>query len=159
VPLFATSSLPALMHKLIDILAYFVVAPFRPGRKAVLAAVNDARLALGRAPVTSVPTGARYKTGSCPLAVCLDGIVGVDAVCFFQESKALVVAEAWQTPIRRVDENRFVVDLPPCLQHFVRDFDLGGFRKLDSAIGSASNAKRNTPIKSVAKSEVRQLAT
>jgi hypothetical protein len=115
------------MKKLIQYGTALLVLPFRPGIKQVLALVNPARRALGLGELRALPAGAPGKAASCPLSIALGGFVGAGAICFEDGVRAGRVAHAWNQPVRQHRDGRYLVDLPPVLRRFVKDFDLGAF--------------------------------
>lgn len=121
-----------------------MVFPFRPSRRKVLCALNDARSALDMNSLDSIPSGIRGKLYSCPVSRSLSRMVGVDGVCFKDPSKAASVARAWQSEIREVNDN-IVVSLPEVLRRFVRDFDLGAYPTLLVEDSSAKESPISVP--------------
>jgi hypothetical protein len=122
-----------MMKKFIEIFTAFLVTPFRPHISEVLELVNEARTSLDLPLLHSLPAGNLGRTRTCPLALALGGMVGVDGICFKERQMALHVASAWQTPVRSAANEQFVVTLPATLRYFVRDFDLGAYRRLAAA--------------------------
>ncbi len=121
------------MKKLIEILTPLLVTPFRPRIDRVLQLVNDARTSLNLPNLNDLPLGDKGRATACPLAMALGGMVGVDGICFKERNAALHVAMAWHTGIRQAPNEQYIVELPLTLRHFVRDFDLGAYRKLAGA--------------------------
>ena len=118
------------MKKLFDFITALLLLPFRPKKAKVLELVNSARYSLDLPRIDALPEGEMGRSVSCPLAHALGGIVGVDGICFEEHYKARYVAQAWQTRVSNRGHRRYVVDLPDTLRHFVRDFDLGAYRRL-----------------------------
>ncbi len=121
------------MKKLIEIFTALLVTPFRPRIDRVLQLVNDARTSLNLPNLNDLPLGDKGRATACPLAMALGGMVGVDGICFKERNAALHVAMAWHTGIRQAPNEQYIVSLPLTLRHFVRDFDLGAYRKLAGA--------------------------
>ena len=116
------------MKKIFNFITALILLPFRPNLKHVLSLVNVARGALNLPAIETLPRGEKGRSISCPLAQALGGIVGVDGICFQDHYTAEFVASAWQTKVYNRGHQRYVVDLPDTLKHFVRDFDLGAYR-------------------------------
>lgn len=102
----------------------------RPRITSVLAVVNEGRSALALTPLTQMPVGDGSRFSSDPLSIALGGTVGVDGIHIADASAAEALAERWDTSVRSVSAGGAVVELPPTLRHFVRDFDLGAYPSL-----------------------------
>ena len=116
-----------MMKNIINFIAALILFPFRPNIKQVVSLVNVARNSLNLPALETLPGGEKGRSTSCPLAQALGGIVGVDGICYQDRYKAQYVASAWQTRVYNRGHQRYVVDLPDTLKHFVRDFDLGAY--------------------------------
>ena len=116
-----------MLNSLIERFTALLIAPFKPKLAHVLSLVNDARESLDLPILDVLPSGEKGRSTSCPLAVALGGVVGVDGICFNDPYAARHVASAWHTNIRQHDNRRFIVSLPDTLRSFVRDFDLGAY--------------------------------
>ena len=121
-------SLAFMMKTILNFISALILFPFRPNIKQVLNLVNVARDAQNLPAIETLPQGSKGRSTSCPLAQALGGIVGVDGICFQDHYRAQFVASAWQTRVYNRGHQRYVVDLPETLKHFVRDFDLGAYR-------------------------------
>lgn len=117
-----------MMRKILHFITALILFPFRPNLRQVLLLVNEARDSLSLPAIERLPKGEKGRSTSCPLAQTLGGIVGVDGICFKERYKAEYVASAWQTNMYNRGHQRYVVDLPDTLKHFIRDFDLGAYR-------------------------------
>lgn len=121
------------MPPLFHYVAMLFSRPFRPRRKTVLALLNDARAALGEAPLHDLPAGRAASASSCPIAYALDAFVGVDAVCFEAPHRAACVARAWGVRLS-VRRGLYHVPLPPALRRFVLHLDMGAFPALTPTV-------------------------
>ena len=116
-----------MLNSLIERFTALVAAPFRPSLTRVLELVNEARRSLDMPRLQTLPPGKQGRSTTCPIAMALGGIVGVDGICFNSRYDAQHVASAWQTHIKQHDSSHFIVSLPETLRSFVRDFDLGAY--------------------------------
>ena len=116
------------MKNILSFITALILYPLRPNPKHVISLVNTARDSLDLPKIEKLPRGERGRSTSCPLAQALGGIVGADGICFEDRYKAQYVAAAWHTRVYNRGHQRYVVDLPDTLKHFVRDFDLGAYR-------------------------------
>jgi hypothetical protein len=106
--------------------------PFRPSQESVLSSINDARTVLSLPPLPTLPAGRMGSPRQCPLASCLDSMVGVDGARFESKEVAERIGKVWNTPVRQDSTGTYVVLLPSSLRRFVRDYDLGAYPRLEA---------------------------
>lgn len=100
--------------------------------KHVLQKVNDARKALGLAPIEELPKGLRGISTMCPLSKALSAkCVGARDAWFYSPDEADAVAKAWGTKRETLTQMITAVVLPRTLARFVVDFDRGKHPEYD----------------------------
>lgn len=132
------------MPRLLNHVAMLLSRPFRPRRTTVLTLLNDARAALGEAPLRDLPAGRAACASACPIATALDAFVGVDAVCFHEIHRAACVARAWGVRLS-AQRGLYHVPLPPALRRFVLHLDMGAFPALTLPFASTDACVPGTP--------------
>ena len=118
------------MTLLVQILLTLFVRPFRQDLDSVSKIVNETRKILGYNDLHSLPSGIPGNIKTCPLAVALNGQIGVDSMCIQDVDDAVRISTLWNTSMEIKSPNQYIVKLPDSLRRFVRDFDLGLYKNL-----------------------------
>lgn len=118
------------MTRLVQVLICLFVRPFRQDLDTVSELVNQTRKMMGLNELFELPRGIPGNIQTCPLAVALNGQIGVDSMCIKDMSDAVRISSLWNTSLEIKSSDQYIVRLPAALKRFVRDFDLGLYNSL-----------------------------
>lgn len=103
----------------------------------VLALINGTRTIFRKKLLDAMPQGKRYDASCCALqralADCRVTSVGITGVRVSAKASARKLAKFWGTEMRKTHaypHEFFIVDLPPVLSEFRKNFDYGKYREL-----------------------------